>query len=127
MLPSGGPCSLNSPDGEFCSRPELLHMQSPPAALRHRAHSLVPEIDRPAGHEDDDKGGDGQCRPSACCSPVRAYQRAAPLADAALADTALFADAAPLPEGVIHPDDDRGLDQEDGKARCSGRLTPAGS
>ena len=68
-------------------------MQGPPAALRHRADSLVPEIDRPAGHEDDDKGGDGQCRPQ-CRPQLRPRVPAAPLTDAALADTALFADAA---------------------------------
>ena len=54
-------------------------------------------------------------------SPARAYQRpAVPLADPALANTALFAEAAPLPESVIHPDDDRGFDQEDGKGGVAG-------
>ena len=76
-------------------------MQSPPAALRHRADSLIPEIDRPAGREDDDQGGDGQCRPQP--GPRVPAARPIPLADTALAGTALLADAAPLPESVIHP------------------------
>ena len=96
-------------------------MQSPPAALRHRADSLIPEIDRPAGHEDDDQGGDGQCRPQSRAQPPSSASARGPRSpDTALANTALFADAAPLPESVIHPDDDRGLDQEDGKRGVAG-------